>query len=160
MTNIICIDRVRKPSNLKEVIGILKNGECDPVFQDIEKNVPAAIDETIHLSYYEYVKFTSDFYKDRDWLAGKGGWQTDNGETNGKFLHYCVIEVTADGCETLYIDPSGHDYARYVCVKTGSMPQMPQLPRKQQQNKAENQEAETEWKWNKAKTKQILHCSW
>jgi len=41
----------------------------------------------------------------REWLAGKGGWR---GEIR------LAIAVVAPDRETLYVDPSGSDYGRYV----------------------------------------------
>nr|CUV31814.1 conserved protein of unknown function [Ralstonia solanacearum] len=41
----------------------------------------------------------------RDWLRGKGG---------GRLGSYFCIEVTAPGRLTLYVNPEGSDYARYV----------------------------------------------
>jgi hypothetical protein len=42
--------------------------------------------------------------KGRDWLAGKGGFN------NGSRV---VIAVESEG-QTIYVNPEGHDYARYV----------------------------------------------
>ena len=52
-----------------------------------------------------YDAFVAHFFMGRDWLAGRGGFE------NGRRM---VIEVTASQRRTLYIDPSGSDYARYV----------------------------------------------
>ena len=41
----------------------------------------------------------------REWLAGKGGYQGNIKQ---------AIALVCPGRETLYIDPSGSDYGRYV----------------------------------------------
>jgi len=59
----------------------------------------------------DYDRFASDLLAERDWLAGKGGWTRD-----GTRL---AIAVTAPGRRTLFVDPSGASYARYVAIDRG-----------------------------------------
>ena len=59
------------------------------------------------LTATEYDAFANTLLKDRDWLAGRGG------HADG---HRRVVEVTAPGRTTLYVDPSGSSYGRYVGV--------------------------------------------
>lgn len=66
-----------------------------------------AIDETVALTAAAYDQFTAAFFAPHPWLAGRGG------ERNGARL---VIRVTAPGRQTLLVDASGYDYARYVGV--------------------------------------------
>ena len=86
---------------------------------------PCSIDEVLHnsdpsappesitiefrkeLTIGEYDAFASTLLEDRDWLAGRGG------HSNGK---RSVVEVSAPGRTTLYVDPSGSSYGRYVGV--------------------------------------------
>ena len=86
---------------------------------------PCSIDEVLHnsdpsappesitielrkeLTIGEYDAFASTLLEDRDWLAGRGGHR------NGK---RSVVEVCAPGRTTLYVDPSGGSYGRYVGV--------------------------------------------
>jgi hypothetical protein len=86
---------------------------------------PCSIDEVLHnsdpsappesitielrkeLTTAEYDAFANSLLEDRDWLAGRGG------HANG---HRQVVEVSAPGRTTLYVDPSGSSYGRYVGV--------------------------------------------
>jgi len=96
----------RKVSNVEDI--------CDDVV-----NLPGAgtqgsdavkVVDTKALSAAEYDAFTADFFKSQSWLAGKGGVERlDDGSDQRH-----VVEVTAPDRQALHIDPSGHDYARYV----------------------------------------------
>ena len=86
---------------------------------------PCSIDEVLHnsdpsappesitielckeLTAIEYDVFADTLLEDRDWLTGRGG------HANG---HRQVVEVSAPGRTTLYVDPSGSSYGRYVGV--------------------------------------------
>ena len=59
------------------------------------------------LTATEYDAFANTLLEDRDWLAGRGG------HADG---HRRVVEVSAPGRATLYVDPSGSSYGRYVGV--------------------------------------------
>jgi hypothetical protein len=59
------------------------------------------------LTTAEYDVFANTLLDDRDWLTGRGG------HANG-IRH--VVEVSAPGRTTLYVDPSGGSYGRYVGV--------------------------------------------
>lgn len=61
--------------------------------------------ETKEMTTAEYDAFVARPLARRDWLAGKGGWR---GETR------LAIAVTAPERRTLYVDPSGSDYGRYI----------------------------------------------
>lgn len=67
----------------------------------------------VKLSQPDYDRFTADFFAPQPWLAGKGG--IDEGDAR------CVIQVTAQDRQTLHIDPSGYDYARYVGIPAGDV---------------------------------------
>ena len=65
------------------------------------------IDFRKELTAIEYDAFANTLLEDRDWLAGRGG------HADG---HRRVVEVCAPGRTTLYVDPSGSSYGRYVGV--------------------------------------------
>ena len=81
----------RKPGSLAEVGG----AERCKVF----------VIETREMSSTEFDIFANHLLASRDWLSGKGGYCEDG--------RLC-IEIKAPGRPTLYVDPSGSDYARYV----------------------------------------------
>ena len=88
----------RKPCSLDEVL---------------HNTDPSAPPESITIEFRkeltigEYDAFASTLLDNRDWLAGHGG------HSNGK---RSVVEVSAPGRTTLYVDPSGGSYGRYVGV--------------------------------------------
>ena len=88
----------RKPCSLDEVL---------------HNTDPSAPPESItielrkELTAIEYDVFANTLLDNRDWLAGHGG------HSNGK---RSVVEVSASGRTTLYVDPSGSSYGRYVGV--------------------------------------------
>ena len=81
----------RKPADLSEVGG--------------EGNYKVFVTETREMTPTEFDVFASQLLKSHDWLNGKGGYLADG--------RLCV-EVCASGRPTLYVDPSGGDYGRYV----------------------------------------------
>ena len=81
----------RKPADLSEVGG--------------EGNYKVFVTETREMTPAEFDAFANQLLKSRDWLNGKGGHLADG--------RLCV-EVCASGRPTLYVDPSGGDYGRYV----------------------------------------------
>ncbi|MFV8607054.1 hypothetical protein [Ralstonia pseudosolanacearum] len=81
----------RKPADLSEVRG--------------KEYVEVYVTETKELTTAEFDDFASSLLVSRDWLRGKGG---------GRLGSYFCIEVTAPGRPTLYVNPEGSDYARYV----------------------------------------------
>ena len=81
----------RKPADLSEVGG--------------EGNYHVFVTETREMTPEEFDAFASQLLKSRDWLSGKGGYLADG--------RLC-LEVRAIGRPTLYVDPSGGDYGRYV----------------------------------------------
>ena len=81
----------RKPADLSEVGG--------------EGNYKVFVTETREMTPAEFDGFACQLLKSRDWLNGKGGYLADG--------RLCV-EVRASGRPTLYVDPSGGDYGRYV----------------------------------------------
>jgi hypothetical protein len=98
MTTTIRARFTRKPCSLNEV---LHNSD------------PSAPPESITIEFCkeltpaEYDAFANTLLEDRDWLTGRGG------HADG---HRRVVEVSATGRTTLYVDPSGSSYGRYVGV--------------------------------------------
>ena len=98
MTTTIRARFTRKPCSIDEV---LHNSD------------PSAPPESITVEFRkemttaEYDAFANTLLEDRDWLAGRGG------HADG---HRRVVEVSAPGRTTLYVDPSGSSYGRYVGV--------------------------------------------
>lgn len=98
MTTTIRARFTRKPCSLDEV---LHNSD------------PSAPPEAITIEFRKelttakYDAFANTLLDDRDWLTGRGG------HANGRRQ---VVEVSAPGRTTLYVDPSGGSYGRYVGV--------------------------------------------
>ena len=63
--------------------------------------------ETVELTAAEYDTFARSLLKDCSWLAGKGGGM------NGSIQ---AVAVTAPERTTLYVNPEGYAYARYVGI--------------------------------------------
>ena len=97
MSNRIALRFARKPADLHELKAVLKNLTAE--------TFECEIAETVELSAGEYDAFARLMYKNWDWLDGKGGFKNNLRQ---------VIAVTAPQRETLYVDPSGYSYARYV----------------------------------------------
>ena len=108
MSDTIALRFARKPSH----IGDVKSASNDRSAHRYE----VAIIETKQLTTEEYDYFIATFMSDRDWLRGKGGFKNELRQ---------AIAVTAPERETLYVDPSGSAYARYVAMAT-----LPQVPRR------------------------------
>ena len=89
----------RKPAELAEV---LNNRDPDLT------SCPVKIDLTQAMTAAEYDDFTANLLEDRPWLAGRGGYI--GCETRS------VVKVTAPNRTTLFVDPSGSAYGRYVGV--------------------------------------------
>lgn len=89
----------RKPVDLQEVLATTPYDE---------RPEPVVISETRELTTAEYDIFAATLLQDRDWLAGKGGY-LDHATRH-------VVEVKAANRTTLYVDPSGSAYGRYVGI--------------------------------------------
>lgn len=86
----------RKPYSLEEA--------C---FGGKPQQIEVASRAVMTASQYDAFTGNGGFNQDRTWLEGYGG--TRNGKTQ-------VVEVSAPGRKTLYIDPEGGKYARYVGI--------------------------------------------
>ncbi len=71
--------------------------------------------ETKTLSPSEYDAFANDFMFAWPWLDGKGGTSTKRRGDEIDDVHHCIA-VTAPSRETLYVNPDGRSYARYVGI--------------------------------------------
>ena len=89
----------RKPVDLQEVLAATPYDE---------RPEPVVISETRELTTAEYDVFANTQLQDRDWLAGKGGYLDH--------VTRRVVEVKAENRKTLYVDPSGSAYGRYVGI--------------------------------------------
>jgi hypothetical protein len=98
MTTSIRARFTRKPCTLDEV---LHNSDLSAQPESI------TIEFRKELTGAEYDAFADTLLEDREWLAGRGG------HVDG---HRRVVEVSAPGRTTLYVDPSGGNYGRYVGV--------------------------------------------
>jgi len=104
MQDIILVRFARKPTGIDDIKAVA--GNPDYHAEDVE------IIETRQLSPWEYDDFVANLFDDRDWLAGKGGFKDRIRQ---------AVEVTAPLRDTLYVDPSGHAYARYVGMRIDSV---------------------------------------
>ena len=102
MTTTIRARFTRKPCSLDEVLhNTDPSAPPEPIAIELRKELTAA----------EYDAFANTLLNDRDWLAGRGG------HSNGM---RSVVEVSAPNRTTLYVDPSGGSYGRYVGVAIDS----------------------------------------
>lgn len=101
---------VRKPSDIEEVLSVSQSiaRDCPYRFEEV------SISETINLSKADYQKICGQPLDDYEFLKGKGGWIVLN-----DVEYRQVVELTCDGHLTLYADPSGSSYCRYLGIKLG-----------------------------------------
>ena len=92
---------IRKPSDVEEVISMAKRY---PSRVEMVKVV-----ETITLTETQYNSLSQKPLRDYDFLAGKGGYDNDGNRM--------VVELTCDGKQSLYVDPSGSAYCRYLGIE-------------------------------------------
>lgn len=92
---------IRKPSDIDEILSLTQKYG----FEATEVKVA----ETINLDEKTYQNICDNPLADYDFLAGKGGYD-DNGMRQ-------VIALSCKGKQTLYADPSGSSYCRYLGIK-------------------------------------------
>ena len=92
---------VRKPMSFKEVVKITKEKQ-----RSIYVLETVRIEETIELGLADYQKLCRNPLNDYEFLKGKGGY--DDG-----FMRK-VVEIVCAGKQTLFVDPSGSSYCRYL----------------------------------------------
>lgn len=96
-TALLYVIYARKPGTLQEIEAYSRYGSGTAYLTEII--------ETREMTTDEYDAFVARPLATRDWLADKGGMRGDT-----RF----AIAITAPERETLYIDPSGYSYARYI----------------------------------------------
>ncbi len=90
---------VRKPADLADVLA-----NPDP------NKMPSLVKVELqqHLTTAEYDAFAAALLQDYAWLKGRGGFISNTVRQ--------AVEVSAPGRTTLYVDPSGSAYGRYVGI--------------------------------------------
>lgn len=110
----------------------------------------AEVTDTKTLTCSEWNELMGNLLADRDWLAGRGGtrsWTERPNETREIFqlsdaeheewkrgAYLLVVAVVAPTGTTVYIDPQGYDYARYVAFDGVGLPEG--MTRQERQQKA------------------------
>jgi hypothetical protein len=116
----IALPRLNKNDHIEDYIKQLRAG-------DYETNW-ARVERTYKMDAPTWNRFVQNLLEDQDWLAGKGGccsWTLPDADyfdlksdaeraewKRGVFI--VVIAVCAPSGQTIYIDPQGYNYARYV----------------------------------------------
>ena len=92
---------VRKPSDMDEVLELTKRYGAEAT--------EVKVAETIRLDEETYRAISEKPMADYAFLTGKGGYDNDGMRQ--------VIALTCKGHKTLYADPSGSAYCRYLGIK-------------------------------------------
>ena len=92
---------VRKPSDIDEVMEL-----CQRYNVQAEEVMVA---ETVNLPPVRYNAVCRNPLDDYIFLSGKGGYDDEN--------HRQVVALQCPGKPTLYVDPSGSSYCRYMGVE-------------------------------------------
>ena len=95
----------RKPKDMEELLAWIAPDEDG--YQDSPKQT--LVDRVFTLSNAEYDDFASDMLMARDWINGGGTLPSAQ-------VTHIAIAIESDGRPTLYLDPSGHNYGRYVGI--------------------------------------------
>ncbi len=93
---------VRKPTDLDEVIQMTRK-------YSQQESETVVIAETITLDEQTYKAVSEHPLVDRDFLAGKGGYNEAEQRT--------VVKLTCKGKKSLLVDPSGFAYCRYLGIE-------------------------------------------
>lgn len=124
----VAVPRLNKQDQIGEYLAQLTARDYDLEW--------AQVDETKALSCADWNALMNSLLEDREWLAGKGGtssWNSHDGRDwltlspaeqeqwkRGAFIH--VVAVQCAG-QTVYLDPQGYDYARYVAFAADGLPE-------------------------------------
>ena len=92
---------VRKPSDIDEVMEL-----CQRYNVQAEEVMVA---ETVNLPPVRYNAVCRNPLDDYIFLSGKGGYDEEN--------HRQVVALKCPGRPTLYVDPSGSSYCRYMGIE-------------------------------------------
>lgn len=98
MTEFIMVRYTRKPESLYEIESVIRYDEGTAY--------KTQVIETKEMTQVQYDEFVFRPLASRPWLAGKGGWMSNEVRL--------AIAVTAPGRRILYVDPEGSDYGRYI----------------------------------------------
>lgn len=92
---------VRKPSDIDEVMELCRryNNQAEEV----------TVAETVNLPPVWYDAVCQNPLNDYIFLSGKGGYDDEN--------HRQVVALQCPGKPTLYVDPSGSSYCRYMGIE-------------------------------------------
>lgn len=99
--NTVKVYMVRKPSNFEEVKTL-----CKKYTHEAEE---VTVVETVNLPPVWYDAICRAPLDDYIFLSGKGGYDDEN--------HRKVVAIKCLGKPTLYVDPSGSSYCRYMGVE-------------------------------------------
>ena len=99
MIHLILARFARKPADLAELRALLEYARPEPFVVQLRQDLTEA----------QYDAFADSLLLDREWLRDRGGYDEDG--------RRFVVEVIAPNRETLYVDPSGSAYGRYVGMR-------------------------------------------
>ena len=107
LVNVFWPNTAKQPT-MDEYIAYRTNGDSEQ--QKI------AVDTVVELSGADFDLFCENLLSPQKWLRGLGGYHRIPGHEGYETTRLCVLVYTErDGVRTsLYVDPSGFDYARYV----------------------------------------------
>lgn len=110
-----------------------KNNSLDEYKREVEEGRSRCqlckVTHVATLTASQWLSFTNNLLSDMDWLADKGGsdssadlpevanfWEyTPEQQVEWrKHSYLLVVEVRCEGQESIYVDPQGYNYARYV----------------------------------------------
>ena len=95
--------------------------KCNDIQEVLSLNLtetPARVAETIIINNKAYDFFINNLLWDYNFLAGKGGHDAEDvGNGNYHFNYNIFLKITNEaGNKTIYVNPEGHNYARYVAL--------------------------------------------
>jgi hypothetical protein len=152
----VAVPRLNKCDHISEYLEQLETRDYDLNW--------AEVIETRQLNCAEWNELMQNLLTDRDWLAGKGGassWAVSFGDSRDGWLelseperelfratsYLYVIAVIAPTGQTIYIDPEGYNYARYVAFAAEGMPEgMTRAERERARARAESDKRTEELK--------------
>ncbi len=141
----VAVPRLNKNCTIAEYLVQLKTRDYDLEWAEVRET-------KVFTDCHEWNKFMNNLMNDRDWLAGRGGhrsWTVPDGNASimskseiehwraGAYL--LVVAAVAPTGQTIYIDPQGYDYARYVAFPASDG--MPDGETRQERAKREANEA-------------------
>lgn len=99
----VCVRFARKPSGWWDVVAAAHDADAGTYMVQIQ--------EHRHMAKTEYDSFVEKMMADYDWLRGNGGYVNPHTRQ--------VVKITCIGQPTIFVDPSGYAYARYVGLEVG-----------------------------------------